>query len=340
VPVASHHFSLFIFHFKTYLSHIVNPTKEMILVTGATGQIGTVLTEALRAEYGQDNVLATDIRKPEHPAGLFETLDILNTQLLKELVEKYKVTTIYHLAAILSASGEANPQKTWNINMNGLLSILELARESGLQKVFYPSTIAVFGKTTPRINTPQHTVMTPSTVYGISKAAGELWCEYYHNRFGLDVRSVRYPGIISYQSMPGGGTTDYAVDIFHQAILHGKYTCFLEADTRLPMMYMDDSIRATLELMRAPSEQIKIRTSYNLAAMSFTPAELASSIKKHMPDFTIDYAPDHRQAIAASWTESIDDQDARKDWGWKHEYDLDAMTLEMLTQLKKKYNHV
>ncbi len=312
----------------------------MILVTGATGQIGTVLTEALRAEYGQDNVLATDIRKPEHPSGLFETLDILNAQLLKELVEKYKVTTIYHLAAILSASGEANPQKTWNINMNGLLSILELACESGLQKVFYPSTIAVFGKTTPRINTPQHTVMTPSTVYGISKAAGELWCEYYHHRFGLDVRSVRYPGIISYQSMPGGGTTDYAVDIFHQAILHGKYTCFLEADTRLPMMYMDDSIRATLELMRAPSEEIKIRTSYNLAAMSFTPAELAASIKKHMPDFTIDYAPDHRQAIAASWTESIDDQDARKDWGWKHEYDLDAMTLEMLTQLKKKYNHV
>lgn len=312
----------------------------MILVTGATGQIGTVLTEALRAEYGQDNVLATDIRKPEHPAGLFETLDILNTQLLKELVGQYKVTTIYHLAAILSASGEANPQRTWNINMNGLLSILELARESGLQKVFYPSTIAVFGKTTPRINTPQHTVMTPSTVYGISKAAGELWCEYYHNRFGLDVRSVRYPGIISYQSMPGGGTTDYAVDIFHQAILHGKYTCFLEAYTRLPMMYMDDSIRATLELMRAPSEQIKIRTSYNLAAMSFTPAELAASIQKHMPDFTIDYAPDHRQAIAASWTESIDDQDARNDWGWKHKYDLDAMTLEMLTQLKKKYNHV
>ena len=312
----------------------------MILVTGATGQIGTVLTEALRAEYGQDNVLATDIRKPEHPAGLFETLDILNTQLLKELVEKYKVTTIYHLAAILSASGEANPQRTWNINMNGLLSILELARESGLQKVFYPSTIAVFGKTTPRINTPQHTVMTPSTVYGISKAAGELWCEYYHNRFGLDVRSVRYPGIISYQSMPGGGTTDYAVDIFHQAILHGKYTCFLEAYTRLPMMYMDDSIRATLELMRAPSDEIKIRTSYNLAAMSFTPAELAASIKKHMPDFTIDYAPDHRQAIAASWTESTDDPDARNDWGWKHKYDLDAMTLEMLTQPKKKYNHV
>ncbi len=318
----------------------MNTTTEKILVTGATGQIGTVLTEALRAEYSHDNVLATDIKKPDHQTGLFEMLDILNTQRLKELVEEYKITTIYHLAAILSASGEANPQRTWNINMNGLLSILELARESGLQKVFYPSTIAVFGQTTPRIMTPQHTVMTPSTVYGISKAAGELWCEYYHQRFGLDVRSVRYPGIISYQSMPGGGTTDYAVDIFHQAILHGKYTCFLEANTRLPMMYMNDSIRATLELMRAPAEQIKIRTSYNLAAMSFTPAELASAIQKHMPDFVIDYAPDHRQAIAASWTESIDDHDARADWGWKHEYGLDAMTLEMLTQLKKKYNHV
>jgi threonine 3-dehydrogenase len=318
----------------------VNPRKEMILVTGATGQIGTVLTEALRNAYGQDNVLATDIKKPDHHTGLFEMLDILNTQRIKEIVDDYHVTTIYHLAAILSASGEWNPQKTWNVNMNGLLSMLELARETGIQKMFFPSTIAVFGKTTPRIMTPQHTVMTPSTVYGISKASGELWCEYYHQRFGLDVRSVRYPGIISYQSMPGGGTTDYAVDIFHQAILHGKYTCFLEADTKLPMMYMDDSIRATLELMAAPTEAIKIRTSYNLAAMSFTPAELAASIQKHMPDFVIDYAPDHRQAIAASWTESIDDQDARKDWGWKHEYDLDAMTLEMLNQLKKKYNHV
>jgi nucleoside-diphosphate-sugar epimerase len=318
----------------------VNPTKEMILVTGATGQIGTVLSEALRAEYGQDNVLATDIKKPDQQTGLFEMLDILNTQRIKEIVEDYKVTTIYHLAAILSASGEWNPQKTWNVNMNGLLSILELARESGLQKVFFPSTIAVFGKTTPRVLTPQHTVMTPSTVYGISKASGELWCEYYHDRFGLDVRSVRYPGIISYQSMPGGGTTDYAVDIFHQAIQHGKYTCFLEANTRLPMMYMDDSIRATLELMRAPADKIKIRTSYNLAAMSFTPAELATSIKKHIPDFTIDYAPDHRQAIAASWTESIDDSDARKDWGWKPQYDLDEMTSEMLNQLKHKYKNV
>ncbi len=318
----------------------MNHRNEKILVTGATGQIGTVLTEALREAYGHDNVLATDIKKPEHHTGLFEMLDILNTQRITEIVDDYQITTIYHLAAILSASGEWNPQKTWNVNMNGLLSILELARAQGIQKVFFPSTIAVFGTTTPRINTPQHTVMTPATVYGISKASGELWCKYYHDRFGLDVRSVRYPGIISYQSMPGGGTTDYAVDIFHQAILHGKYTCFLEADTRLPMMYMDDSIRATLELMAAPSDQIKERTSYNLAAMSFTPAELAAAIQKHMPEFTIDYAPDQRQAIAASWTESIDDSPARRDWGWKHQFDLDTMTTEMLQQLRKKYNHV
>lgn len=318
----------------------MNPRQEKILVTGATGQIGTVLTEALRQAYGQNNVLATDIKKPEHHDGPFEMLDILNTQRITEIIADYDITTVYHLAAILSASGEWNPQKTWNVNMNGLLSILEIARATGLQKVFFPSTIAVFGTTTPRINTPQHTVMTPSTVYGISKASGELWCKYYHDRFGLDVRSVRYPGIISYQSMPGGGTTDYAVDIFHQAILQGSYTCFLEADTRLPMMYMDDAIRATLELMAAPAESIRNRTSYNLAAMSFTPAELAAAIQKHMPDFTIQYAPDQRQAIAASWTESIDDSEARRDWGWAHRFDLEAMTSEMLNQLKKKYQHV
>lgn len=318
----------------------MNKRQEKILITGATGQIGTVLTEALRAEYGQDNVLATDIKKPEHNTGLFEMLDILNTQRIKEIVDDYHITTIYHLAAILSASGEWNPTKTWNVNMNGLLSILELARESGLQKVFFPSTIAVFGNTTPQVMTPQHTAMAPSTVYGISKAAGELWCAYYYERYGLDVRSVRYPGIISHQSMPGGGTTDYAVDIFHQAIQEGKYTCFLEADTRLPMMYMDDAIRATLELMRVEKEDIKIRTSYNLASMSFTPAELADAIKKHLPEFTIDYKPDHRQAIAASWTESIDDQAARDDWGWKPDFDLDSMTVDMLTNLKKKYTHV
>lgn len=312
----------------------------MILVTGANGQIGTVLTESLRRVYGDDQVLATDIKKAEHQSGRFEMLDILNVQRIHELIADYHVTTIYHLAAILSASGEWNPQKTWNVNMNGLLSILEISRNSGIQKVFFPSTIAVFGLTTPRELTPQHTAMAPGTVYGISKTAGELWCNYYFTRYGLDVRSIRYPGIISYQSMPGGGTTDYAVDIFHQALKEGKYTCFLEAETRLPMMYMDDAIRATLELMEAPSNHVKVRTSYNLAAMSFTPAELAKAIQQHLPDFTIDYKPDDRQKIAATWTERIDDSEARKDWGWSHHYDLEAMTTEMLTQLRKKYHHV
>ena len=312
----------------------------MILVTGANGQIGTVLTEALRASFGEDQVLATDIKKPEGHTGPFEMLDILNTQRIVEIIDDYNITTIYHLAAILSANGEWNPQKTWNINLNGSLSILEIARSHGLRKVFFPSTIAIFGPTTPQVMTPQHSVATPATVYGMSKVSGELWCNYYWHRYGLDVRSLRYPGIISYQSMPGGGTTDYAVDIFHQAIQHGHYTCFLEANTRLPMMYMDDAIRATLELMAAPQEDIKIRTSYNLAAMSFTPAELAAEIKNHIPGFTISYEPDHRQEIAASWTESINDDDARKDWGWKHQYDLESMTTEMLKQLKKKYHHV
>lgn len=321
-------------------SSSVNPENEMILVTGANGQIGTVLTEALRKAYGADQVLATDINKPENAQGMFEMLDILNVQRITEIVGDYKVTTIYHLAAILSASGEWNPLKTWNINLNGMLSILELARAEGLKKMFFPSTIAVFGSTTPRINTPQHTVMEPGTVYGISKTTGELWSNYYFRRYGLDVRSLRYPGIISYQSMPGGGTTDYAVDIFHQALQKEEYTCFLEADTRLPMMYMDDAIRATLELMAAPVENIKVRTSYNLAAMSFTPAELAAEIQKHIPDFKISYEPDHRQQIAASWSESIDDQEARRDWGWKHEYDLEKMTTEMLYHLKEKYQHV
>ncbi len=309
----------------------------MILVTGATGQIGTVLTAALREVYGADNVLATDIKKPEGETGLFEMLDILNVQRIIEIIGDYKITTIYHLAAILSASGEWNPLKTWNVNLNGMLSILELARAEGIRKLFFPSTIAVFGPTTPREDTPQHTVMEPTTVYGISKTTGELWSNYYFHRYGLDVRSLRYPGIISYQSMPGGGTTDYAVDIFHQALLKGTYTCFLEADTRLPMMYMDDAIRATLDLMASPKEKIKVRTSYNLAAMSFTPAELATEIQKHLPHFSIQYEPDQRQEIAASWSESIDDHEARVDWGWQHQYDLASMTTEMLNHLKEKY---
>lgn len=315
-------------------------TGVKILVTGANGQIGTVLTDALRRKYGENQVLATDIKKPEAHAGPFEMLDILNVQRITEIIHDYKINTIYHLAAILSASGEWNPPKTWNVNFNAFLSILELAGNEGIQKIFFPSTIAVFGNSTPRQMTPQHTSMIPTTVYGISKATGELWCNYYYQRYGLDVRSVRYPGIISYQSMPGGGTTDYAVDIFHQAIQTGRYTCFLEEDTRLPMMYMDDAIRGTLELMDAPSDKIRIRTSYNLAAMSFTPGELAAEIKKHIPSFEITYEPDERQAIASSWSESIDDSHARTDWGWKPEFDLASMTTEMLEQLKKKYNHV
>lgn len=307
-------------------------------MTGAAGQIGTVLTEALRQFFGHEAVIATDVRLPERASGRFEVLDILHAKGITELIRDCRVTSIYHLAAILSASGERDPLNTWNVNMNGLLTLLDISRETGIQKVFYPSTIAVFGPTTPRQMTPQDTVMTPGTVYGISKTAGELWCNYYAHRFGLDVRSVRYPGIVSHQSMPGGGTTDYAVDIYHQAIRHGRYTCYLKADTRLPMMYMDDAIRATLELMQAPAGKIRVRTSYNLAAMSFTPAELAEAIRKHIPGFSIDYAPDARQAIAESWTESIDDSAARQDWGWEHRFDIDAMTADMLHHLTLKYH--
>lgn len=313
--------------------------EEIILITGATGQIGTVLTQALRETHGNENVIATDIKKPEEESGRYEMLDVLNTQRMSEFIQDHGVTTIYHLAAILSASGEWNPLKTWNVNMNGYLSLLEVCRHTGVAKLFFPSTIAVFGTTTPRTGTPQHTSMEPTTVYGMSKTCGELWSNYYAMKYDLDVRSVRYPGIISYQSMPGGGTTDYAVDIFHQAIQHGTYECYLKPDTRLPMMYMDDGIRATLELMAAPKDKIRVRTSYNLAAMSFTPAELAECIQKYIPGFTISYNPDHRQQIAESWTESIDDTAARKDWGWNHQYDLDAMTRIMIDELKKKYQN-
>ncbi len=314
------------------------PSEPRILVIGAIGQIGTVLTSALRAHYGAQAVLATDIKKPAEHEYPFEMLDILNVQRVREIVEDYKINQIYHLAAILSASGEWNPMKTWNVNLNGLLTVLELAKEREI-KVFFPSTIAVFGPTTPRAHTPQHTALLPETVYGISKVSGELWCNYYHKRYHVDVRSLRYPGIISYQSMPGGGTTDYAVEIFHEALKTGKYECFLRSDTKLPMLYIDDAIRATLELMEAPAQQIHIRSSYNLAGMSFTPAELSQEIKKHIPDFEISYKPDFRQEIADSWTESIEDNYARSDWGWKPAFDLEKMTFEMLTQLGKVYSN-
>ncbi len=308
-------------------------SNPKILVTGANGQIGRVLTEALRKVYGNNAVLATDITKLDATHEPFEFLDILNNQRLREIVEDHKITQIYHLAAILSANGEWNPIKTWNINLNGLLAILELAREKEMDKIFFPSTIAVFGKTTPRINTPQDVPLLPTTVYGMSKSTGELWCNYYFQRYGVDVRSLRYPGIIGWQSLPAGGTTDYAVEIYHEALKNGKYECFLAENTRLPMMYMDDAIKATIDLMSAPKEVIHVRYGYNLAAMSFSPAEIAQEIKKHIPNFEITYKPDFRQDIAASWTESIDDSKARTDWKWKPDFDLEKMTIDMLSHL-------
>ncbi|MBP6236316.1 MAG: NAD-dependent epimerase/dehydratase family protein [Saprospiraceae bacterium] len=309
--------------------------QTKILITGANGQIGRVLTEELRKIYGTESILATDITKLPITVEPFEFLDILNAQRLKEIVHDHNVTQIYHLAAILSANGEWNPIKTWNINLNGLLSILEIAREREMDKIFFPSTIAVFGNTTPRINTPQDVPLLPTTVYGMSKCTGELWCNYYHQRYGVDVRSLRYPGIIGWQSLPAGGTTDYAVEIFHAALKSGHYECFLAENTRLPMMYMNDAIKATIDLMNASKESIAIRSSYNLAAMSFTPDEIASEIRKHIPNFTITYKPDFRQGIASSWSESIDDSKARQDWNWKPSYDLASMTVDMLLHLKE-----
>lgn len=310
-------------------------SKPKILITGANGQIGRVLTEELRKLHGQDAVLATDIAKLPVTVEPFEFLDILNHQRLVEIIEDHKITQIYHLAAILSANGEWNPIKTWNINLNGLLSILELARDKKLDKVFFPSTIAVFGNTTPRQNTPQDVPLLPTTVYGMSKATGELWCNYFHQRYGVDVRSLRYPGIIGWQSLPAGGTTDYAVEIFHEALKHGQYECFLSENTRLPMMYMDDAIKATIDLMEADADKIKIRYAYNLAAMSFTPAEIADEIRKHIPDFKITYKPDFRQDIAKTWSETIDDKNARVDWDWKPAFDLSSMTDDMLMHLRE-----
>jgi nucleoside-diphosphate-sugar epimerase len=312
-------------------------SQPKILITGANGQIGRVLTEELRRIYGQNAVLATDITKLPSTREPFEFLDILNNQRLKEIVEDYKITQIYHLAAILSANGEWNPIKTWNINLNGLLAILELAREKKMDKIFFPSTIAVFGNTTPRVQTAQDVPLLPATVYGMSKATGELWCNYYFQKYNVDVRSLRYPGIIGWQSLPAGGTTDYAVEIYHAALKEHSYECFLSKDTRLPMMYMDDAIKATVDIMQAPKEKIKIRYGYNLAAMSFTPQEIAAEIQRHIPAFIISYKPDFRQDIAASWTESIDDSKARTDWGWLPHFDLESMTVDMLSHLKNDF---
>ena len=307
-----------------------------ILIIGACGQIGTELTHKLREIYGVENVIASDIRKLNNEvvnSGQFEVINALDFNQIEHLVEIHEIDEIYLMAALLSATAEKNPAFAWDLNMNSLFHVLNLAKAKKIKKIFWPSSIAVFGPTTPKENTPQYTIMEPSTVYGISKQAGERWCEYYHNIFGVDVRSVRYPGLISWSSPPGGGTTDYAVEIFHKALEDGKYECFLSSETKMPMMYMEDAIAATIQIMQAPSEKIKIRSSYNLSAMSFTPLEIAAEIKKHIPDFQLTFNPDFRQKIANSWPSSIDDSQARKDWNWNHKFDLETMTVDMLAHL-------
>jgi nucleoside-diphosphate-sugar epimerase len=310
--------------------------KEKVLVIGASGQIGVELTLALRRIYGNANVVASDLREENEllkGSGPYVSLDVMNKEMLHVQVIRQNITQIYLLAAILSATGEKNPNLAWHLNMQGLLNVLDIAREEKLHKVYWPSSIAVFGPTSPRDNCPQRTIIEPSTVYGISKYAGEFWCNYFHQRYGVDVRSLRYPGLISYKSAPGGGTTDYAVEIFHEAREERSYNCFLKEDTYLPMMYMPDAIRATIQLMEAPAEKISVRTSYNVSALSFSPLEIAAEIKKHIPDFTIQYAPDYRQRIADSWPRSIDDSVAREDWNWAPEYDLARMTADMFENL-------
>ena len=309
-----------------------------IIIIGACGQIGTELTQKLRSIYGTENVIASDIRKMNTDvvnSGPFEVVNALDYNQIQHLVEVHEITDVYLMAALLSATAEKNPAFAWDLNMNSLFHVLNLARAKKIQKVFWPSSIAVFGPTTPKEHTPQYTIMEPTTVYGISKQSGERWCEYYHHVYGVDVRSVRYPGLVSWSSPPGGGTTDYAVAIFHEALSKGSYECFLSSDTKMPMMYMDDAIQATIQIMQAEGDALSIRSSYNLAAMSFTPAELAAEISKQLPDFTISYAPDSRQQIADSWPASIDDSEARRDWGWQPQYDLAQMTVAMLDNLKR-----
>ncbi|MFT5184901.1 MAG: nucleoside-diphosphate-sugar epimerase [Flavobacteriales bacterium] len=311
-----------------------------ILVIGSAGQIGVELVLQLRAQFGASKVVASDIRMPANEevvnSGPFEMLNILNDQDLLHIVEKHNIDTVYHLAAMLSATAEKDPEKAWDLNMTSLFYILDLAKNGKIKRIFWPSSIAVFGPTTPKYNTPQITICEPSTVYGISKLAGEQWCSYYHEKFGVDVRSIRYPGLISYKSAPGGGTTDYAVEIFHEAIKNGTYSCFLEAQTELPMMFMEDAIRATIEITNAEDSKVPIRTSYNLAGMSFTPEQIALEVKKHIPEFQMSYAPDFRQQIAASWPASIDDSKAREHWGWETKFDLARTTEVMLHEIRNQ----
>lgn len=308
------------------------------LIIGACGQIGSEIARALRASNGASAVIATDIYDNNAEvvnSGPFEILDAKDFEAIKDCIRRNNIDTVYLMAAILSAKGEQYPEKAWDLNMTTLFNVLNLAKEGYIKKLFWPSSIAVYGPSTPKVNTPQRTIMEPTTVYGITKQVGERWCEYYHKHYKIDVRSLRYPGIISWRTKPGGGTTDYAVEIYHKALEEGSYECFLKPDTLLPMMYMEDAVKATLDVMDAPSEMIKIRSSYNLAAISFSPEEIATSIQKIMPNFTINYAPDFRQKIADSWPNSIDDSSARQDWNWAHAYDLDAITGEMLEKLTK-----
>ncbi len=311
--------------------------KETIVLLGSNGQIGSELAVALRAKFGVANVITSDIREPQSLGEneIFETINVLDKDAVKALLEKYKPTQVYLLAAMLSATGEQYPMKAWDLNMNGLLNVLNLCVELNIKKVFWPSSIAVFGPNSPKTNTPQYCVMDPNSVYGISKLAGERLCEYYTEKYGLDIRSIRYPGIISWKTAPGGGTTDYAVHIFFEALAKGAYQSFLSADTALPMMYMDDAVRATIQLMDAPAENLRIRSSYNLAGISFTPAEIAEEVKKILPNFEMSYSEgDPRQAIADSWPQSIDDEYARQDWNWELTYDLASMSKDMIENLK------
>lgn len=309
--------------------------KEKVLVIGAGGQLGSELTQGLWRLHGKENVVATDVKPAEGAlaTGHFEILDVLNTSKLQQLLAQHKFTQIYHLAAVLSATGEKNPKLAWQLNIEGLINVLDAAVEYKVSRVYWPSSIAAFGPSTPKIKTPQDTIMDPTTVYGISKLAGERWCEWYFRNKGLDVRSLRYPGLIGYKTKPGGGTTDYAVDIFFKALTEKKYTCFLKPDTYLPMMYMDDAVKATLQLMEAPAANVKVRSSYNVTGMSFCPLEIAREIQKYIPEFEISYAPDFRQAIADSWPKSINDTPARIDWGWEPSFELEEMTEDILKHL-------
>ena len=312
--------------------------NDTVLIIGANGQLGSVLSKELQKIHGKDNVIASDVYLNSTFDGVFEIIDATDIKAIENIVNKYTVNQIYHLAAILSAKGEKNPLRTWDLNIRMMLNVFEVARTSNVKKVFFPSSIAVFGDKAPLENTPQSTFLNPATVYGMSKVAGENWAQYYFNKYGLDIRSIRYPGIIGYQSMPGGGTTDYAVEIYHSAVKQEKYSCFLNPKTKLPMIFMDDAIRSTIELMQAPKENIRTRTSYNLGGMSFSPSEIASEIQKLCPNFKVEYNVDFRQEIADKWPKSINDDEARKDWDWKPKYDLKSMTVLMLEKLKEIYN--